>query len=569
MTDRRAYNFTYKQLLTGPSNKSSGKLLIANFQRNYNWGGKNVKKLLDSIWQNERGYYIGNLVIQAGRDGAGDYDRIVDGQQRTITLSLIVNEIKKLVTDTNDIKKCNEILFYSGQTPRIKFSRKNLDTSYKKILASTKQDEVDKSQATLYENQKVIKGYLKKNKAYSEILDKIFYLEFVVIKCKTTSGVYQLFEALNSHGKKLTATELIKNGLLSETNESPSNEKRINATWEKMEQLFETSEVNNIWFGKFMRHNWYSIKGKVSENNLYDSLREYSKKTDATSFTKTLLESAEIYTKLRTANISKKDFSNSMNHAAWQELESLIRTTRELELDQVYAVLLALVKYGKKNPQYFNGDRLTTDVFKIWSFVVLIKFSKVSPSKYESIFATFCFELLNKPAVAVTKRNFYSKLKKIVPSKTDFIHTLNKSIICTGKTEDVINFSNNREFIRLLLMVYLTDGQEISGKYTIEHIIPKGNLSKWKTISKEAIGEVEQVSRYRLGNLTLVEKDEVQNSKFDIKYNKLYSRSRFKKNNELNIYSSLFNSKTPQKAISKREKKVAGDIYNALLKNLC
>ena len=430
---------------------------------------------------------------------------------------------------------------------------------------------MDKSQELLVRNQKAIEVYLKKFKSYEEVLNKISKLELVIIKCKTTASVYQLFEALNSHGKKLSATELIKNGLFAEADEIEPIERRINSLWEDMEKLFETSEVKNIWFAKFMRHNWFSIDGPVTEGKLYERLKNYLKDKNVIEFLEDLLVSAKIYTKLRTVDFKKRDFSNSMNHAAWQRIELMVRSISELEVDQVYAVLLTLIKYGKKNPEYFEGDKLYKDILKIWSFIILVKFSNLSPSKYEIIFANFCQVLMKKSTgeVKKEKKEFFKKLYHLTPSKKDFTLKLNESIICTGNNEKKVNFSNSREFIRLLLMIYLTDGDEFVGKYTIEHIIPRGSLINWKYIAEDKKNEVETVSRYKLGNLTLLKTDPGENKSFNSKYKKSYSKSIFDKNIKLNTFADLFNSDAPQKAVNKRGEKVAACIYDILKINLC
>ncbi len=571
MAERTAYNYSFSNFLIGATNKSSGKLLIANFQRNYVWGTGHVKKLLDSIRANEKGHYIGNIVVQEATNGAGGHDRVVDGQQRIVTLALIISELRRHLTDESDLKRCEKILFYSDKNPRVKFSRKNLNDTYKKILRNVLVENPDQSQELLLKNQKAIKVYFEKHKEYKNILEKISALEFVVIKCKTTVSVYQLFEALNSHGKRLSAIELIKNGLFAESNENESVERKINALWEEMEKLFETEEIKNIWFGKFMRHNWFSIAGPVTEGKLYERLKKYLKEENAVEFLENLLNSAKIYTKLRSADLRKKELSNSMDHTAWQRIELLLRNISELEIDQVYAVILALVKYGKKEPEYFEKDRLYRDIFKIWSFIIIVKFSNLSPSKYETTFANFCHDLLNKNSSELkeVKKEFYAKLYSLMPSKNEFVIKLNKSIRCANKEEKKVNFSNSREFVRLLLMIYLTSGEEFIGKYTIEHIIPQGSLVKWKNISEENKLEVERVYRYKLGNLTLLNIDNVENENFNTKYKKSYSKSVFPKNVQLSMYKDLFNSDVPQKAVTKRGVKIATDIYDALAKNLC
>ena len=63
------------------------KLKIPDYQRIYCWPQKNVEQLLDDIFipRNHK-YHLGTLILQKKGD---DYD-IIDGQQRTVTLALIL-----------------------------------------------------------------------------------------------------------------------------------------------------------------------------------------------------------------------------------------------------------------------------------------------------------------------------------------------------------------------------------------------------------------------------------------------------------------------------------------------
>ena len=79
MPDRKAQNISYVDFVS-LSNKdiSSNKLEIAQFQRNYVWGAKHIKSLIDSINENDEGFYLGNIVIQRSAKGNSGYDYVVD-----------------------------------------------------------------------------------------------------------------------------------------------------------------------------------------------------------------------------------------------------------------------------------------------------------------------------------------------------------------------------------------------------------------------------------------------------------------------------------------------------------
>ncbi|WP_198341526.1 DUF262 domain-containing protein [Neisseria flavescens] len=75
-------------------------LSIPNYQRPYKWTIKNVQQLIDDLLQNFREgkkiYRIGTIVLNKNKDK--DCSEIVDGQQRLITLSLLLHKLGKDVS---------------------------------------------------------------------------------------------------------------------------------------------------------------------------------------------------------------------------------------------------------------------------------------------------------------------------------------------------------------------------------------------------------------------------------------------------------------------------------------
>lgn len=68
------------------------KLVIPDYQRNYCWEDKQVKALWDSLKEipHEGEYHLGTIILQ--KEHNGNY-AVIDGQQRLVTLTLIVREL--------------------------------------------------------------------------------------------------------------------------------------------------------------------------------------------------------------------------------------------------------------------------------------------------------------------------------------------------------------------------------------------------------------------------------------------------------------------------------------------
>ena len=77
------------------------RLTIPDYQRPYKWTARNAIQLLDDIIEarnnNKEVYRVGTLILHKDKEEDGqDLYNIVDGQQRTITFSLLLTALYEL-----------------------------------------------------------------------------------------------------------------------------------------------------------------------------------------------------------------------------------------------------------------------------------------------------------------------------------------------------------------------------------------------------------------------------------------------------------------------------------------
>jgi uncharacterized protein with ParB-like and HNH nuclease domain len=278
MSSRKAKNITYKDFLTSdlPENEgiSSLKLKIPEFQRNYVWKKDNIIEFINSIEDNENGYYSGSIVVVANEDGSSGRDKIVDGQQRLITLSLISRVIYDKTLNQKLKDEIKEILF-QGANLKIVFQRENLQSIYEKMIRGEELTDVvlDKNQRKLNTGLDVIRRELSEISDLELFFNKLKLLEFVIIKCPDDNDAYQLFEGLNSTGLSLSAVELTKNSILGFIKKEDSAKlNEVNSKWDLMEKSFELE--NPALFSKFIRHHWFFENGYVGNSRLFKEIKE-------------------------------------------------------------------------------------------------------------------------------------------------------------------------------------------------------------------------------------------------------------------------------------------------------
>jgi len=81
---------------------------IPRFQREYVWGKYNWSKLLEDIYENEPGHYMGSVICVHEKNETTPTEQliydVVDGQQRLTTLSILLAAIYSKITKAADIK---------------------------------------------------------------------------------------------------------------------------------------------------------------------------------------------------------------------------------------------------------------------------------------------------------------------------------------------------------------------------------------------------------------------------------------------------------------------------------
>jgi uncharacterized protein with ParB-like and HNH nuclease domain len=567
---------SYKEILS-----STVSFHIPTFQRAYNWRPKQIAQLWDSVLENDKQYYIGNIVVvQHSTEKIQSGYLVIDGQQRLTTLSLFLIAIRNYISkDMEKDKKKQQLqrhkdmmeelrssLIFStsfSDESKIKlvFSKGNLSEIYKRLVYNDFiATDLDEAQMRFVKNlnyiNQLLRDYLKDEKsvkkAIQELVSKILELEFIIIECKNESDVYQIFEGLNSTGLELSVVDLVKNTVFKRIKESDTlaleNAEKI---WEEMENSFELNRVN--LFSKFLRHEWISNHGYINTGKLYDAIRNkldtMHKSSEIIDFIKNMRDDAVLYIALRNGDLEY--FKNNKTLSGTSEdilTGKYLSAFKLLDSDQIFEVLLSYCRKYKNTEDYTKGQ-FNNDLKNLWNLGVMIKVvSSVNPSKYEKKFADRCKELANYTGKGYAKESdkFYSDLWDLVKDKKDeFIQNFN-DILVYKKGND-----SNNELIRFIfLAIYQGKNKGITYEIkTVEHI-----LSQSKYEAEEFL--------HHIGNLTILSREmnrSASDKDFDVKYKEYYSKDIFEHNKVLNKYP--FDS-NPEDAVTSRAKDLAAEAFD-------
>jgi uncharacterized protein with ParB-like and HNH nuclease domain len=308
---------------------STSILDIPQYQRAYSWDIKHVKDLLkdiDSLYdslsveavsKSDNFHYLGTVVLREKEEisvGDSDFSRydIVDGQQRLLTISLLVSTINSKLEDLEEhlpesrfdsserppsrVKNRNneDYISYAGEM-RINPKQINKSTFDDLVMMNKSPSQTDtrlSSQERLVESKKVIEEWLN-NKLENitdrrEEFDRLNQLlniinsdlEVTVTEVTETKEAGRLFEAINDRGKSIETIDKIRSYLiycaaqLDDEELSTHIHSRITNVIENITQYGDDSDID-----RFVREHWRVYSGETYfDKNRYDEITELNRR---------------------------------------------------------------------------------------------------------------------------------------------------------------------------------------------------------------------------------------------------------------------------------------------------
>jgi len=225
-------------------------LVIPEYQRPYKWTAKNAIRLLDDIVaaknENKETYRVGTLILHQEEN---TYN-IVDGQQRTITFSLL---LKALDADL-------DIRFLEQSVTGNPFNLRNIPANFSTLERRVKNITDDKDRRSLLD-------YVQGN------------CELIVVITDDISEAFQFFDSQNARGKKLYPHDLLKAYHLREMNDLDISEtEKTVKGWEDIKQEALSALFNNYLYRirewtkgnrahELTEHNIEKFKGITRQDN--------------------------------------------------------------------------------------------------------------------------------------------------------------------------------------------------------------------------------------------------------------------------------------------------------------
>lgn len=504
---------------------------IPRFQRPFAWDPENIDDFLEDVI--ERGgddYFIGSMVVYHA--GASTY-AVVDGQQRLTTITLMLCALRDIFDELDDKDSA------AGLHGLIE--RKDLKAKAQYVLKTPSgypyfqdviqrhgepddEHEIGPDEKRLFEAFNRILRYIRssinaieqdktKNKKtrraeaigrLEEMRDQVLALKLILIEVDKQDDAYFIFETLNTRGKDLGVSDLVRNLLMSHLTQSNAGVDLARDSFEKILVLFRSARTD-INVNKFLLHQWLSQHSYVSEAKLFRAIRSDIKtKASAKNYLTTLTKDALLYRAIS---------DSAAPHRTWKREEREVRASLEalsmFGVTQPLPMLLSLIRaYDSKNIK-LAALRQAVQAIEDFHFSFTAVASQPSSGGISSMYALHARQLAAAENPNLRSREIKAlieKLREKRPSRELFIagfQDLRASEL----------YHQQKRLVTYILRRFHSakmDGSRSPDVMTIEHIANQGKAKDANLVAM--IGNMLYVTddlNKELGNRAFVEKKHI------------------------------------------------------------
>ena len=341
----------------------SGYYQIPRFQRSYSWDRENLEDFWnDVVVDANSDYFIGSMVVF--KSPQSDTFGVVDGQQRLTTITMMLAAVRNSLSENafpNLASGIHRLIERPDINNKLQYILQT-ETSYPYLQEFIQKEGPPQTDPIIGEEEEVLKAsfeYLtanitkavgsinqdttlkKKDKQakiealLTKIRDKVLGLKVIFIDLDDEDDAYLIFETLNTRGKDLTPSDLVKSHLTKLLKPTNENVDVAKDEWNKMVELIEGSQAD-LSVTTYLHHYWLSRYEYVTVKKLYKDLKRRVNKQNAKAFLDSIVKDAPIYR-----------FIQETSYHKWQKEEREIRNSLDalnlFRVKQPLPMLLAIM----------------------------------------------------------------------------------------------------------------------------------------------------------------------------------------------------------------------------------
>ncbi|WP_100980741.1 DUF262 and DUF1524 domain-containing protein [Helicobacter pylori] len=496
-----------KTLLDFIRENQKNQFVIPIYQRLYSWEKEQCKQLWDDIIKtggNDQieGHFIGSIVFVHDGIYTTSHNEllIIDGQQRLTTITLLLfialrdhlNDEDEFLEKFSRQKIQNRYLINSDEKGDKKF-RLILSESDKDTLLSLidrNKRKPSEPSSKIMENFELFEEWIRKNTDKLETifkgLDKLMVVEISLERGKDNPQL--IFESMNSTGKDLTQTDLIRNYILMGL--EPEKQKIFyEKYWRAMEEGFEQSEREEL-FNKFVRH-YLTIKTREipNINKVYEAFKRYQQERGIEI--EALLSDLQKYCGYFCQIVFKKEDKEDD-----KDLNKALGFLVDLEMDVIYPLLLEL--YSDYSDGVLSQQDFIPIIYLIESYICRRAVCGLGTNSLNKVFP-FVTKKINKVQYLESIKAYFGYLteKQRFPGDDEFKNSFTTKELCSSNKTEKARYYLER------LENFDTNEPVNTEKCTIEHIMPQTLTEEWERDLGENFQAIHDKYLHTIGNLTL------------------------------------------------------------------
>ena len=488
-------------------------LRIPRFQRPYSWDKENLSDFwFDLVDRGDEDYFMGSMVIF--RDGKErNLFYVVDGQQRltTITITLAVirdafDEIGEadLATGVHNLIEAkdldNKARFVLEHDPKNSYFQSRIQQ--RKPDRETKADSPEQESlrdANAY-IARMLKEHLERGASRESaqqkietqktklkaLRDRILALQFISIELVDEDDAYLIFETLNTRGKDLQISDLVKNLFTRLVKPETKGMDVAKDNWATVLKRFSDVSVP-INPDDFLLHYWLATKAYVSKARLFKEMKSSIKASNAKDYLAKLVSASDTYAiiaaplETRWAK-EEKDLRDSL--AAL----SVFHVAQALPL-----VLSIMQRYRSKTISLASAKKALKLIEKF-----TFQFNATTQSRGGGGVSNMYAKLAQSVSDCEDAQQFAVVLQDINRKLADRVPDFAEFSVAFRRFQFSSNFTRDRSLVRYILRKFSEHyglPSEVDGNlYTIEHLQPD---SSWNELE-------EMFGLGQLGNLLFV-----------------------------------------------------------------
>jgi Protein of unknown function DUF262/Protein of unknown function (DUF1524) len=508
-------------MLMEPTNQTFQELIgngvkyqVPRFQRDYAWDREQWEDLWSDIETivDEQYHYMGYIVLQ--RKSQHDYE-VIDGQQRLITLSLVVlgamKNLQLLIDEVDENKERLRVLterYIGSKNPislkvdsKLSLNRNN-SSNFKSICSSLEAPNKRGQTNTNKLLNKCFKFFEEKKmgntgQEIAEFIERVSSgMVFTKIVVQDDLNAYKVFETLNARGVQLSTPDLLKNYIFSvvtKDNNIPDEElNELDESWSEI-----VSQLGESNFTDFIRYHHNFQATLVTKKELFSSVRKLVNTPEkAYEYLRSLSQYAPVYASL----LNPHDEWWANQDVVYRDVKKYLEGFYLFNIKQPLTVLMVAFTQ-------FSGEEFVK--LSKYLYILAIRYNVIchlSPNEQENAYNQLAKKIHAKECTRASHVKNNEIFRKLYPSDELFFNAFEFHKMPSKRSAKKIRF--------LLAEIETYLGHETNpAKTMLEHVCPYNPDEDWDNYFGEGVNDIQD----RLGNVVLLEKDELKRASFEDK----------------------------------------------------